>query len=171
MGAQYIKEMKPKIIESTQLEHKQVINDMLPIFDNEIPDSPQLGIFWLDTSNMSLFGVQKGPGESFIKNGKGVFPKLHKTYWQKQHHKAVARGNKDSIFYNEHDYTKIPRGRISFENGQYTAYVGSWTRNIDIDKLTELLEDEFNLDAGFVYKLDKHWDLGHGWSEENIFDW
>ena len=60
---------------------------------------PQLGFFWYDANDGSLFGVEKADAEKmpFI-NGKATINKLHKTYWQKQHHRAVAKEKTDSIF-------------------------------------------------------------------------
>lgn len=130
-------------------------------------DKPQLGIFWLDPINMVLFGVQKGDADYYINANHNTYPKLHKTYWQKQHHRAVAKDDKTSIFYNEHDYTKIPRGRIFYENNEFVIYVGDWYAGIDLDKFIELIEDEFNL-SDFKIKIDEHWNLGHGWSEEKF---
>ena len=53
--------------------------------------------------------------------------------------------------------------------------VGTWINGeingkkcIDKDKLRELIIDEFNLPDNFSFRIDHHWDIGHGWPEENI---
>lgn len=145
-------------------EHDELIKVMSEFLDN---DKPKVGIFWLDVSDMSLFGVEKGDAEKYD-NGAAqfTFPKLHKTYWQKQHHRAVAKKDPSSIFYNEHDYTKIPRGRIFVINGEFVVKVGDWYEALDKEKFNEVVQDEFNLPDDFKVESDIHWNLGHGWSEE-----
>ena len=153
-----------KITKSTIEQHNHAIKEMSQFFET---DEPQVGIFWLNPKQMTLFGVQKGDALLYD-NGTGYFtyPKLHKTYWQKQHYKAVAANNTKSIFYNEPNYTKIPRGRIFVDNNKFIIKVGSWINNIDIEELSDILIDEFNLPFDFEYQIDSHWDLGKGWSEE-----
>lgn len=153
-------------------EHSSLIDSMAPFIDN---GKPKLGIFWYDVANQSLFGVEKTDAEmaTFV-NGRATIAKLHKTYWQKQHHRAVAKGDTRSIFYQEHNYTLIPSGRVFLEEatGHFYVCVGKWIEEgigghkIDAEKLHELLEDEFNLPVDFEFVTDYHWDLGHGWSEE-----
>ena len=153
-------------------EHKSLVDSMLPFLDN---GKPKLGIFWYDAANQSLFGVEKIDAEkaSFI-NGRATISKLHKTYWQKQHHRAEAKCDTKSVFYQEHNYTLIPRGRIFLDEATDSFYVcvGSWLHEgvagckVDVEWLHELLEDEFNLPADFEFVIDYHRDLGHGWSEE-----
>ncbi len=164
---------KLEIIKSTSQEHAQAINLMRGFMES---DKPKVGIFWYDYVNNILFGVQKGDVELYLNQGNSVtFPKLHKTYWQKQHHRAVAKGDTGSIFYQEHNYTLIPRGRIFFENGIFYVNVGSWINGliegeqcIDSEKLRELIIDEFDLPEDFIFRQDHHWDIGHGWSEERF---
>ena len=162
------------IVQSNDKEHASAVELMKGFMDN---GKPKLGIFWYNYSDNSLFGVEKGDADLYIndKCGLATYPKLHKTYWQKQHHRALARQDTASVFYNEHDYTQIPRGRIFWEDGKYFVYVGSWINGdvngvqcIDKDKLRELLIDEFNLPEDFLFRQDKHWDIGHGWSEEQL---
>lgn len=145
-------------------EHKELIKVMSEFLDN---DKPKVGIFWLDVSDMSLFRVEKGDAEKYD-NGAAqfIFPKLHKTYWQKQHHRAVAKNDASSIFYNEHDYTKIPQGRIFVINGKFVVEVGDLYEAINKEKFNEVVQDEFNLPDDFKVESDIHWNLGHGWSEE-----
>lgn len=147
-------------------EHDELIEIMAGFMDN---GKPKVGIFWYDIADNSLFGVEKTDADKAIFiNGKATINKLHKTYWQKQHHRATAKGDTTSIFYTESNYTMIPRGRI-FQNeadGKFQVYVGHWLNSIDLEKFREILEDEFNLPSDFEFVVDVHWDLGHGWSEE-----
>lgn len=147
-------------------EHQSLVGSMAPFLDN---GKPKLGIFWYDAANQSLFGVEKIDAEqsTFI-NGRATISKLHKTYWQKQHHRAEAKGDTRSIFYQEHNYTLIPHGRVFLDEKTDSFYVcvGSWLHQVDAEKLHELIEDEFNLPIDFEFVEDYHWDLGHGWSEE-----
>ena len=146
---------------STVQEHQEAIDLMRSFMDN---GKPKLGIFWYDYNNNILFGVEKGDAELYTNQGNiATFPKLHKTYWQKQHHRAVAKGDTDSIFYTEHNYTMIPRGRIFLENGRYYVNVGSCidgevcgVKCIDKNKLRDLIVDEFNLPEDFTFRLDSH---------------
>ena len=91
-------------------EHQQLVDVMRGFMDN---GKPKVGIFWYDAANGSLFGVEKIDAEQaeFV-NGHATIGKLHKTYWQKQHHRAVSKGDEKSIFFSEHNYTMIPCGRI-----------------------------------------------------------
>ena len=151
---------------SSPKEHEEMVGLMQNFFET---DKPKVGIFWYDYVNNTLFGVEKDDADKYeTEHGKATLPKLHKTYWQKQHHRAVAKGETNSIFYQEHDYTKIPRGRIFLEEGKFTVMVGNWIDQIDQQKLRELIQDEFNLPEDFTFKQDYHWNLGHGWSEEFI---
>lgn len=138
---------------------------------------PQVGIFWYDYKHNSLFGVMKDDAEKYIREkGYGTISKLHKTYWKKHHFRAVSQKDTSSIFYNETNYTLIPRGRIFVkDDGTLFVMVGEWINGyinnqkvINNEKLRELLIDEFNLPEDFKFKIDYHWDIGHGWSEENL---
>lgn len=157
----------------TGKQHQAALELMGRFKDN---GRPKLGIFWYDYNNDVLFGVEKGDAELYVTQGRlATFPKLHKTYWQKMHYKAVSKGDTESVFYNEHDYTQIPRGRVFLEDGKYYVNVGSWINGyingnkcIDSEKLRELVSDEFNLPDSFEFRQDEHWDIGHGWSEEQF---
>ena len=153
-------------------DHQSLVDAMIGYMDN---GKPKVGIFWYDMANGSLFGVEKIDAEQAVfVNGKATIAKLHKTYWQKQHHRAEAKGDTRSIFFQEHNYTLIPRGRIFLEESTDRFYVcvGSWLHDgvaghkVNAEKLHELIEDEFNLPEDFEFIVDYHWDLGHGWSEE-----
>lgn len=161
------------IQQSSEQEHNDAINLMKGFMDN---GNPKVGIFWYNYIDNILFGVEKGDVELYTSQGNSItYPKLHKTYWQKQHHRAVAKGETNSIFYNESNYTLIPRGRIFVEGDTYFVNVGSWINGevngqkcIDKDRLRELIIDEFNLPDNFIFRIDHHWDIGHGWSEERF---
>ncbi len=161
------------VVQSSSQEHTNVINLMKGFMDNE---NPKVGIFWYNYVDNTLFGVEKGDAELYNDQGNIItYPKLHKTYWQKQHHRAVAKNDINSIFYKEHNYTLIPRGRIFLENGIFYVNVGSWINGevngqncIDKDKLKDLIVDEFNLPNDFIFRVDHHWDIGHGWSEDKF---
>lgn len=147
------------------LAHDKAIKEMSKFFESE---KPQLGIFWLNPVKLFLFGVQKKDADLCLAEGHLTYPKLHKTFWQKQHFRAVANNDTDSIFINEQDYTQIPQGRIFLENGKYIVKVGSWIDDIDRQQFSDLIQDEFNLPDNFIIENDIHWDLGHGWSEEQF---
>lgn len=166
-------EVTQDITQSSEQEHNDAINLMKGFMDN---GKPKLGIFWYNYNDNVLFGVEKGDAELYTNQGKQItYPKLHRTYWQKQHFRAVKKEDTNSIFYKEHNYTLIPRGRIFLENGVFFVNVGSWINGeingqncINKDKLRELIIDEFNLPDDFIFRIDHHWDIGHGWSEENF---
>lgn len=161
------------VVQSSSQEHSNVINLMKGFMNNE---NPKVGIFWYNYVDNTLFGVEKGDVELYSDQGNIItYPKLHKTYWQKQHHRAVAKNDINSIFYKEHNYTLIPRGRIFLENGIFYVNVGSWINGevngqncIDKDKLRDLIVDEFNLPNDFIFRVDHHWNIGHGWSEDKF---
>ena len=102
-------------------EHKELCDIMSGFMDN---GKPKVGIFWYNIALGTLFGVEKEDAENvpFV-NGKATTHKLHKTYWQKQHHKAEAKGDITSIYYQEHNYTMIPRGRIFLDEETERYYV------------------------------------------------
>jgi len=165
-----------KICSSTKEEHDEMIDTMLNFFSN---DKPQVGIFWFDYIHKSLFGIKKDDADKYIGDDRAEsIGKLHCDYWNKQHHKAVNLNDTKSIFYKESNYTKIPKGRIFIKpDGSIFVAVGHWINGIIYDKkwfdtneLRDLLIDEFNLPNNFEFKIDEHWDLGHGWSGDKFFD-
>ena len=145
--------------------HERNIREMAKFLDD---DKPQLGIFWFNPEKFSLFGVSKKDAQECLDEHHNTYPKLHKTFWQKMHHRAVAKNEKDSIYYKEHNYTLIPRGKVFFEDGKYVVRVGDWFSGLNIEKFSELVQDEFNLPDDFEFAIDEHWDLGRGWSEEKF---
>ncbi len=156
------------ILHTSTSEHRELVDVMRGFMDN---GKPKLGIFWYNTALGTLFGIEKEDADNvpFV-NGKATTGKLHKTFWQKQHHRAEAKGDTASIYYSEHNYTMIPRGRIFLDEATNHFYVcvGHWLNDIDQEHFREVLEDEFNLPTNFDLVIDHHWDLGHGWSEELI---
>ena len=77
-------------------EHDDIIGAMAGFLDN---GRPKVGIFWYDIIENSLFGIEKTDADKAIfVNGKATVGKLHKTYWQKQHHRAVQKNDVNSIF-------------------------------------------------------------------------
>lgn len=167
--------MKPDIVQSDHQNHESMVALMRGFFET---DKPKVGIFWYDYVNNTLFGVEKDDADKYAtERGWGTLPKLHKTYWQKQHFRAVAKNDTASIFYQEKNYTMIPRGRVFINGGKYYVAVGSWINGkigeeqcIEADKLRDLIIDTFDLPEDFVFYQDRHWDIGHGWSEDNLND-
>ena len=124
------------------MSHDQVIQEMSKFFESE---KPQLGIFWFNPVKYNLFGVSKADAEECLAEGHLTYPKLHKTFWQKQHHRARAKKDTTSLYYAEHNYTMIPRGRIFYDEGRFVVKVGDWYDKIDKERFSELIQDEFNL--------------------------
>lgn len=126
-------------------------------------DDPCVGIFWYDPEENELFGVRSVNADDtrymqrdqFEHRSRTCTP-LHEAIWKKEFYKG-----KDKRFLG--DYTKVPRGRIfEVEDQGFVVCVGSW-----IDKYPEakeLILDEFELPDDTEFKIDIHWELGHGWS-------
>lgn len=124
------------------ISHERAINEMSKFFES---DRPQLGIFWFNPVQYTLFGVSKMDAEECLAMNHLTYPKLHKTFWQKQHHRARAKGDTGSMYYDEQNYTMIPRGRIFYDDGKFVVKVGDWHREIDATRFSELIQDEFNI--------------------------
>lgn len=147
----------------------QEINALRQIMaDNaELQDEPYVGIFWYDVNNQELFGVYQVPAdEAEYKSRPGLFANraktcrpLHEKIWRKARYKK----NPDPRF--NRDYTQVPRGRVfEVENEGFVVYVGSWIK--EYPEAKDLIIDEFELpEDNTKFKIDTHWDLGHGWSE------
>lgn len=156
-----------------QQEHNDMIDLMRGFADT---GRPQVGIFWYDYAHNTLFGVQKNDADRYVDESIGTIHKLHKDYWMKQHYRAIAKGDTGSMFYTETNYTQIPRGHIFVcPDGSLYVTVGHWINGeingkqvVDADALRELLVDEFNLPEDFPFMIDEHWNIGHGWSGDNI---
>ena len=149
-----------KIKVATQEEHDAAIALMRTFMDS---DKPKVGIFWYDFVNKSLFGVSKIEVEYLSAEGDIIkYSQTHEIYWEEQHHRAIAKDNTKSIYYNNDNFTKIPRGRVCIENGTYYVYVGSWINDsdlIDTDKLRELVIDEFDLPEEMTFRYDAQMDM------------
>lgn len=160
---------------STDKEHEDAISTMRNFM---APENPKVGIFWYDYNKEELFGVNKTEvTPEMMKQKQVTHPKLHRNYWQKWHFRAVAKHDTESIFYKEHNYTLIPRGRIFLSDGKFSVMVGDWIEKgindkpINAEKLHDLICDEFDLPEDFDFIIDSHWNIGRGWSEkENILD-
>ena len=126
-------------------------------------DKPKVGIFWYDFVNKSLFGISKIETESLSAEGDIIkYSQTHEIYWEEQHRIAIAKDNTKSIYYNDDNFTKFPRGRVCLEKGTYYVYVGSWINDsdlIDTDKLRELVIDEFDLPEETTFRYDAQMDM------------
>lgn len=147
----------------SQEEHDALMNSMKKFADGGVPC---IGIFWLDLKEMKFFGVNKmelTPKILEESADDGIqlinYPKLHRQVWAKEYYRAQAK-HEETKFTG--DYTKIPRGRISWAYDKFVVFVGKWAEDIQ-DQLREMIENEFELPY-FEFIYDKHWDLGHGWS-------
>jgi len=143
------------------MSHEEAINEMKQYFGK----NAEVGIFWYNPEDEELFEVHSLPVTTIVKEGKLTYPKLHKTIWSKLHHKTLDR-QKKGLKYNPiylEDYTQIPRGRVFFRDGAFYIFTGSWIT----DEIKKMIIDEFNLQkCNVVFKIDSHWELGHGWSSE-----
>ena len=148
----------------TQTERKEVIAIMQESFDSQ--ESPMVGIFLYDAGKDELFGVSAVIATDLapLNNGKKTISLLHKTWWKKQEMRAKAKKETQSIFLK--DYTQVPRGRLfQRQDGAFELMCGSWIT----DHIVDLVKDEFNLnDVPLEVKIDTHWELGHGWSDELV---
>lgn len=132
-------------------------------FDEQMPC---VGIFWYDPEDKSLFGVRKKeltPAVVEEAARKGMpfinYPHLHRQVWAKEYFKAQAMHLETKF---KGDYTRIPRGRVTWTIDKFIVLVGNWAEPIQ-EELAKLLEKEFSLPY-FEFVYDEHWDLGHGWS-------
>lgn len=147
------------------MERKDLIESMFENTEYSETSHPLVVIFWYDTENQELFGVKSiDPDEiqwSIINGIKSkTIRNLHKDIWAKE-----FRRNKDKRFVR--DYTKIPRGRVfEYYLKKFVVYVGNW-----IDVYPEAIPDilyEFELPENTEFVKDRHWDIGHEWSDEFI---
>ena len=142
------------------MSREEAINAMIQYFN----EKAEVGIFWYHPLSEELFEVHSMPA-STLQKGQITYPKLHKTIWQKLRHSALNKKKKELIYdpiYLE-DYTMIPRGRVFFVDGVFNIFVGSWIT----DKIKKMIIKQFNLQkCKIVFKIDFHWDIGHGWSSE-----
>jgi len=143
------------------MSREEAINEMIQYFD----EKAEVGIFWYHPLSEELLEVHSIPVTA-LKKDQFTYPKLHKTIWQKERHKVINKQKKGLIYdpiYLE-DYTQVPRGRIFFKDNVFYVFVGSWITK----KIEKMLIKEFNLQkCKVIFKIDSHWELGHGWSSEN----
>ena len=142
------------------MSREDAIKEMIQYFD----ENAEVGIFWYHPIEEALFEVHSIPVTS-LKKHETTYPRLHKTIWQELHFRAKARMKKelsyDPIYLN--DYTQIPRGRVFFREGKFYVFVGSWITS----KIKKMIIKRFNLqECNVIFKIDTHWEIGHGWSSE-----
>ena len=128
-------------------------------------NKPRLGIFWYDVYRNELFGVKDTPAEKEPFYDSRDFGRvktidtLHCEVWEKEN-----RRGRDSRFSSE-DWTNTPRGRVFEKEGEgFFVCVGSWINDYPQAKKEILIE--FNLPDETIFKIDSHWELGHGWSDK-----
>ena len=146
----------------TNTAMEAMLNDM------QYQEEPLIGSFWYDQNRKELFGVDQVPVSTRkffysaqfghnIRTG----PILHQTRWKRE----VARG-KDERF--KGDYTLVPRGRVfELEDNGFAVYTGKWINEMPEAK-DEIITD-FQLPRDkTIFIEDEHWNIGHGWSEEEM---
>lgn len=131
-----------------------------------------VGIFWVDLESQELRDVEASQLQLIGKEtGQLTHNRTHKTKWQKAHRRAVEK-KKQGLPYDEYylqDYTQIPRGRVWYDTQTQSYYVtvGDWYKEIE-SWLRPLLIEEFDIPEDFEFKVQEHWQLGHGWSEDKL---
>jgi hypothetical protein len=143
------------------MNRDDAISEMSQYFDKKA----EVGLFWCDPVEEELFEVHSMPVTS-LKGNEYTYPKLHKTIWNELHHRAINK-KKNGLFYDPvylKDYTEVPRGRIFFKENMFYVFVGSWIT----DGVKKVIIKQFNLQkCKVIFKIDTHWEIGHGWSSEN----
>jgi len=137
------------------------MNEMKQYFDKKA----EVGLFWYNPEDEELFEIHSMPVATVVRDNRLTYPKLHKTIWSKLHFRALDRKEKglsyDPVYLN--NYTQIPRGRVFFKEDTFYVFVGSWIT----DKIKKMIINQFNLQKSkVIFKIDRHWELGHGWSSE-----
>ena len=129
-------------------------------------DDGEVGIFWYDAENDDLFGVRSANVndvpfyKSNLFNGKEVKTcrPLQYKVWEKEYYRG-------KVTRFQGDYTLVPRGRIFFVKDEgFVVVVGDWIDEYPQAKATILYE--FNLPDNTEFRVDEHWNLGHGWSDK-----
>ena len=145
-------------------ERKDVMDSMSDSF--QIQEDPKVGIFWYNEASDELFGVTASYATELPFNDRGTKTVgiLHKTWWKKQQERAKAKNQLTGIFMK--DYTQVPKGRVfQRKDGVFELFCGSWIN----ENIVTLIKDEFNLShVPLEVKIDVHWEIGHGWSEEYL---
>jgi hypothetical protein len=139
------------------MSREEAILEMKQYFD----EKAEVGIFCYNPLEEELFEVHSIP----VTKDDMTYPKLHKTIWTKLHERAKVRKKKgldyESIYLS--NYTQVPRGRVFYKNGVFYVFVGSWITA----KIKRMIIKQFNLQkCDVTFKIDTHWELGHGWSSE-----
>lgn len=128
---------------------------------------PYVGIFWYDVDKQELFGVYSVIAQDENFQSCSVFnqkvktcKRLHYQVWSKGQH-----SHRDHRF--QQKYIDVPRGRVfQLEDGHFVVCLGSWFNNHLEAK--ELILDEFDLPDDTEFKVDVHWEVGHGWSDKML---
>ena len=139
------------------------------LHNSKLPQESYVGLFWYDPDKQEVYGTVAVPASetSWYESSDlgGVVRtcrQLHQNVWKKEHFRG-----KDDRFNG--DYTKKPRGRVfEFKEGGFKVYTGQW-----INYYPEAKEDiiyEFELPEDTQFIIDRHWDLGHGWSDDFLED-
>lgn len=142
------------------MDINEMMRAMIIILNSGV--KPCAGIFWYLPEEHDLFEVHSIPPPN--EQEPYTIPDLHKDVWRKAKFRAKARGEKDSIYYQ--DYTKIPRGRVFYNKGKFTVAVGSWYKKYE-EELTELIRDYFDLEE-FDFEVIEYFELGHNGGEEEF---
>jgi hypothetical protein len=151
-------EYSNNIRKATEEEHEAAIA-LMRTFVNP---NPCVGIFWYDSVSSELLGISKIETKYLTTESDTItYPKSHRTYWEEQYLKAIAKGKNQSVYYTDDVYAKIPRGSVSIENGVFFINVGNWIdgENIDKDELRELIIDEFDLSEDVNFRYDGQMDI------------
>lgn len=138
----------------------------LMIETNEYEGEPNIGIFWYDVNKHELFGVYSVPSDmiqfqksNYFDGNIRTFSKMHYAIWKKEQYKK-----KDRRFLG--DYTLTPRGRIfEIEDKGFLVCTGKWINNHPEAKEKILFEFDLPEDKT-EFRVDEHWDIGHGWSDK-----
>jgi hypothetical protein len=143
------------------MSREEMINEMSQYL---LDDKAEVGLFWYNPTDEELFEVHSIPATS-LKKGEMTYPKLHKDIWAKLHFRAKDR-KKNGLSYESIylvDYTQVPRGRIFLKDDTFYILTGSWIT----DTIKNMIIEQFNLqNCEIIFKIDSHWEIGHGWSTE-----
>ena len=127
-------------------------------------DEAYIGPFWYDTDRQEVYGqvLTVAKDKPFYKSDDKEIrtgTALHKAIWKKE-----EKRNKDKRFTG--DYKQKPRGRVfEVKDDGFKVFVGNWIN--DYPEAKEEIISVFQLPKDKTeFIIDKHWDIGHGWSEE-----
>lgn len=144
------------------MSRDEIIDEMKKYFD----EKAEVGLFWYHPLSEELFEIHSIPAKTLEKD-QYTYPKLHKTIWNKLRCSALNKKEKglvyDPIYLK--NYTMVPRGRVFFKNDIFYVLTGNWIT----DEIKKMVIKQFNLQKCNVkFKIDCHWEIGHGWSEEGF---